>query len=276
MLSDVLACREDEVHERLFCEALSTGWNVCRAAASAGVTAHIWDRAMESFYADSDAFVFKLVVSHLSAASKEIDRRVIRVVTEMHPAGLGHRLLTLGDGIGSDTVYFARAGFSVTYADYPGLSASVARWRTARLGPTADVSFVLAPEQPVRGTFEIVICREVLEHVPDPLGLAAVIAGAAVDGGVAVVTESFARVEPCFPTHLASNLVWSGHTHELFSRCGMGLIAAGPGGRPLVFRKGCRPDPRVVRALWWGQDRTVPRVARKVGRLVRGLLGAEN
>lgn len=116
------------------------------------------------------------------------------------------------------------------------------------------------------------ICWEVLEHAPDPPGLAAAIAGAVGDGRVAAVTVTLARVGPCVPTHLASNLVWPGHTHEHFSGCGMGLIAAGPSDRPLVLRKGCSPDPRVVRALWWGQGRMAPRVARRVGRLVRGLL----
>lgn len=141
MLSEVLACREDEVHERLFCEALSPGWNVCRAAASVGVTPHIWNRAMEDFYTNSDAFVFELVVSHLSPASEEIDRRVIRAVTEVHPVSVGHRLLALVGGIGSGTVYFA-VPESLSLAPLsPGhLQASRAgvrrRWGRRRMGPS--------------------------------------------------------------------------------------------------------------------------------------------
>lgn len=141
MLSEVLACREGEVHERLFREVLSPGWNVCQAVASADVTPHIWNRPMENSYTNSEAFAFELVVSHLSLANEEIDRCVIQAVTEMHPAGLGHRLLALVDGIGSGTVYFAMPDSLPPTRITPGrLQASRAdvrrRWGRRRMGPS--------------------------------------------------------------------------------------------------------------------------------------------
>jgi hypothetical protein len=129
-LSNVVRLPASEVHERLFREAMQTGWNVRSAAEAFGVTPHIYNETMEEFYRQTDAFVFELAVVHQHPACIEIDRRVVEVV-EVNAATRGPRpsILLLGDGIGSDSCRFAAAGYRVTYFEFRGVSATLATTR---------------------------------------------------------------------------------------------------------------------------------------------------
>lgn len=73
-VSQVLHLRKEEVQERLFYETLETGWNVSRAARAFGVTPHVYNKRMEEFYKQTDAFVFDLLVGHLNRYCQEIDQ----------------------------------------------------------------------------------------------------------------------------------------------------------------------------------------------------------
>lgn len=58
--------------------------------------------------------------------------------------------------------------------------------------------------------------------------------------GIAIITESFDRVETYFPTHLKSDLRYSGKTRSLFQSQGFILVDTHPDFRSLVFAKGLR------------------------------------
>ena len=54
--------------------------------------------------------------------------------------------------------------------------------------------------------------------------------------GLAVVTESFSRVEDRFPTHLASNQKYAGKTDQLFVEEGFVLLESYPGETPRISK----------------------------------------
>jgi SAM-dependent methyltransferase len=267
-LERVLGIPAAEVHERLFREALEIGWNVSRAAHAAGVTPHVYDDRMEAFYKQTDAFVFELVAVQCTPYSREVDRRVVKALEAGCPRP--SRVLTLGDGIGSDSLRCASLGHQVTYMEFEGLSSSLARFRFQRSGRQDRIAVCHDPAKLPTGAFDAVVCREVLEHVPDPPALVRSIGSYLVPGGLAVISESFGMVAPAFPTHLAQNLKFQGRTDDLFFDAGFGPVTSFPDDKPLVFRKEAEPGrarPRRLRRKRPLQD-SVRAMGRRILRLI--------
>ncbi len=225
-----------EAHMRLFAEALEHGWNVQRSACDFGVTPHEYDDRMQKLYENTDSFVFELIATHLRKHSHVIDRRVAKAIRECgREKG---EILLYGDGIGTDSLRFAHAGYEVTYFDFAGPSADFARYRFQQAGLENEIKMLHDPDEISQESYDMLICREVLEHVPAPLSLISDLRGYLKDGGLAVVTESFGRVEPHLPTHLASNAEYEGKTVELFVEEGFRYLSVFPDvPRPVVFKK---------------------------------------
>jgi SAM-dependent methyltransferase len=265
-LRGVLALPAEEVHERLFREAVLTGWNVTRAAAAVPrFVPHVYTPEMEAFYAESDAFVFELAVIHQNRYCIEIDRRVGDAVVEAYPPGSGARILVLGDGIGTDSLRFALAGYATTYFEFEGYSSALALHRFARAGIRDEIEIIHDLDSIPEGHFDVVINREVLEHVPRPGEVVRNIWRYLKPHGLAVVTESFGRVEPDFPTHLAENARFAGQTPRLFVDAGFRVVRIPPDARPMVFRKTTTADSARYRTL----PRQPSRFRRALRRVVR-------
>lgn len=272
LLCSVLSLEAEVVHERLFREAVQTGWNVRQAARAFGLEPHVYNGEMERFYSETEAFVFELMVTHMGEACRVIDRRVGEAVAGV-AVDLGRPLeiLALGDGVGTDSLRFAAGGHRVTYFEFEGYSSAVALRRFSRMGLGDAITPIHRVEEVPRGAFDVVINREVLEHVPDPHGVVDDIWGYLRPGGVAVVTESFERVEPSFPTHLRENLRYSRQTPRIFVETGFRLVALYPGGRPMVFQKVDREDPSRFRSLPRARGGFLGRALRRASALVRGV-----
>ena len=102
----------------------------------------------------------------------------------------GARALDVGCGGGLVSEALARAGASVTGIDLAEGMIEVARLHAAAHGLAIDYRVAcaetLAAEQP--GTFDIVTCMEMLEHVPDPEAMLATLATLARPGGSVFVS----------------------------------------------------------------------------------------
>lgn len=236
-VSHVLKLGEEEVWERLFNEALQTGWNVSRAAGAVGVTPHIFDKRMEKFYSQTDAFVFELLVGHLNQSCKEIDRRVSVTIQRHFDGRKNLKILVFGDGVGTDSLRLAAVGHRTTYFEFEGASSAMASYRFQRLGLGSRITVLHKIDEIPREWFDVVICREVLEHVPDPLSIITSIRKCLKWDGIAIITESFSRIEPTHPTHLARNEKYDGRTEWLFVRAGFHFLYSFPSKRPMVFQK---------------------------------------
>ena len=139
-LLEVLERDKEDIQSALFYEALETGTNVRQAAEEFGITPHVYNDVMTRFYSETDAFVLELAVVHMREACKEIDRRVIQAVSNVSD---GKRILCLGDGIGTDSLRFAGAGFDTLHVLH-SVASHVLRHPAVSKRSTNSTIFLLA------------------------------------------------------------------------------------------------------------------------------------
>lgn len=271
-VSQVLDLPEQEVQRRLFYEAIETGWNVSKAARTFGVTPHVYNRRMEEFYKQSDAFVFELLVGHLNRYCQEIDQRVAQAIDSRFGERKALRILVLGDGIGTDSLRFAAMGYDVTYFEFEGYSSALAAYRFRREELNDRITMIHNLKDIPTQQFDVLICREVLEHVSDPPAVIDNIWGYLGDNGIAIITESFGRVEPEFPTHLTENKKYDGKTEFLFVKTGFRLLKSFPDRRPMVFQKTRKSDKSRFKSLVCQRQYVVRNTIRRVGRRLLRLI----
>ena len=100
----------------------------------------------------------------------------------------GARVVDVGCGGGILTETLAAAGASVVGMDQSELTLAVARRHAARSGLAIDYRLQTVEQLAAReaGTFDVVTCLEMLEHVPDPAAVVAACARLLKPGGHAI------------------------------------------------------------------------------------------
>jgi len=226
--------------ERLAGEMLIEGYNVVSDFLRLEVGAPwIWSQRMADFYSISDAFVYELLVWHHKPWRAAWRQQVASQIKRLFPDG--GAILCMGDGIGYDSLSIAQASpeARVTSFELPGHSSAFAAklFDDARLARAiASVGDSGALRQ---GECDVVLSFHVLEHLPAPLTMVRDIASYLKPGGYALIAEAFSSVEPCKPTHLASNLQYAGRTISLFEKEGLAFEGMLPNWT-CVFRKNAR------------------------------------
>ncbi len=234
-LAAVTGLEKEEVLRKLVSEYYRTGSNVVADAKKIGLDYHIFNEKMEEFYKKTNAFLFELAVTHQSPLCRQIDEKIMKSLLELRGGRPNNKLLVLGDGIGSDSLRFSALGFDVTYFEFEGYSSALAKRRFARTN--FQIKHISDLDRIPSNNFDFVVCREVLEHVSDPVAVIASINRYLTNNGYAIITESFERVEPDFPTHLQSNLKYAGKTVSMFVDSSFKFAGTIDDERPFIFQK---------------------------------------
>jgi SAM-dependent methyltransferase len=221
---------------------------------------------MEAVYHESDAFVYACAATHLTHYCQEVDRRVADAVEKQFPDRRNLRILAFGDGIGTDSLRFAAIGHDVTYFEFEGFSSALALRRFCRMNLQDRTRILHSPEEIPLEEFDVVICREVLEHVVNPPSLIENLRGYLRDSGIATITESFDRVEASLPTHLAENRKYAGETERLFVTTGFRFLYSYADKRPMVFEKALASDRSRFSSLRRDRTGVIQGAIRQVGR----------
>ena len=219
----------DEVEQRVWMQALEPGSNVLEEVARFGVTPHEYDARMARLYREGVGFIFETMVFWAkpmrSRWSAEALDRIRRYAERTHRRLDEVEVLVLGDGAGNDSLLFARHGLRVHYFDVPGSRTFEFAMRRFeyygllgnRIRPVPDYASCL------ERTYDVVVCFEVLEHLPEPVQAIADIGAMVTRGGVALITEDFGNIVARLPTHVRTSATLAGKTPFLFLKRGMAL-----------------------------------------------------
>lgn len=239
-LVELTQLSENEVKERVWMEALNRTWNVPKAAKDFGVDFHIYNEKMEEFYRKTDAFIFELMVESCREGKIKVLEKIKERIGLMQKGRLN--ILMFGDGVGSDTIYlhsFFGETSNFWYFDIPeSKTYEFAIKRFKKRGMSLKICGNI--DELPQNFFDVIVCLEVLEHLPNPLELISRISIYLKNGGKVFITESFDSVTDNFPTHLKSNLRYSGYTPLLFMKNNLVLTyypTEEPVGRPMEFTK---------------------------------------
>ena len=87
-----------------------------------------------------------------------------------------------------------------------------------------------------KNQYDVVICLDVLEHVPDPPEFVKTITSYIKLNGHLIVHAPFYQIRPSTPTHLKSNRKYSG-SMRLYEQQGLKLVDGESAWVPIIFKK---------------------------------------
>ena len=221
---------------RLCKERDNPGINVSDALRQYGIRPYIWTDKLTEFYSQTDAFLYELIVWNLNKHK----RRMRKCIGKYLYKNLGQHLniLTVGDGLGVDSIYLTRAGHHVTYFETSAYAQTFAKMLFADC--TKDINFLNDPNQIPKNSYDVVICLDVLEHIPHPHELVKTITSYLKLNGHLFVHAPFYQIRTNTQTHLKSNRKYSGSL-RLYEKHGLKLVDGELFWNPITLKKiSCR------------------------------------
>lgn len=221
-------------------EVFNPGINVKQEALNFEIDFHIYNEKMENFYKNAYGFIIETSVESLREGKrnvlKTIKRRIYHFMNENEHK---HRIniLMMGDGVGEDTKFLYEHFMEMAnffYFDVPGSKTyDFAQMNFKK--HEVDLELIHKYEDIPQDFFDVIVCLEVLEHLPDPERSLEGFKNFLKYNGVVLVTESFGNVTSNFPTHLKSNKQYDGKTPFMFFKHGL-LLQYYSKDWPLLFR----------------------------------------
>ena len=239
LIADASGVSQEEASRRLEAERRHPGRAVAADFAARGGDRYTAGPAMDAFYGATDAFLYELAVWNRNRLKHGMRQWIGR-----HLARVGRALdiLSIGDGLGFDCLYWHRKGHRVTYFELPGTSERFAQNLFARSG--VEIPMLNDPAAIATDRFDALTCLDVLEHVPDPPSMVRSLASYLRPGGLLYVSAPFFLILPWYPTHLRSSRRYAGRL-SLYRQAGLKLVGGRPGWDPIVLQKPGGDDANV-------------------------------
>ena len=213
----------------------------------AGLTPHVWSDELESFYRDAPPSLTGYVVWNRRPEKQGMRDWIGDYLARESRASL--KVLTIGDGAGFDSLYLAQRGHEVTYSELAKGCIAFARRIFELSGQPVDI--VIDLDEIPRESYDVVLCLDVLEHVPNPPEFVAQLAGYLRPGGQLIVHAPFFFVTYHNPTHLRANRRYSGDLAQLYTRNGLYLVDGRFLWDPIALRKPAADGSVSRRRRFW-------------------------
>lgn len=141
------------------------------------------------------------------------------------------KILSIGDGLGVDSIKLTQCGFDVDYMDY---DASLMTEIAKANAKGTNLKFV----KEIKKKYDVVICLEVIEHVPDIFSFIETLNDAIKPNGLLFISECFDGIRDFWPSHLLANEKYASSLFLLllpyFELVGFNR---NPYGKPYIFSK---------------------------------------
>jgi SAM-dependent methyltransferase len=172
----------------------------------------VTSRQIERFYRETDAYLYELLIDGENPFRKVTRDAMMEALRKIG----ARRVFEFGGGIGTDAMWFTRAGLQWTYYDLPGgQTFRFASWRFQK--QQVPVTVVTHPGQSRDN--DAVISVEVFEHLPNLLAALRDINRVLRLGGLLIFTESFGKTER-HPLHLTRTAIQGRFLNELVRAAG--------------------------------------------------------
>jgi len=234
-LSEITGQPVDKVKKRLSREGHDLGITVREELQAWKIEPYEWTDRLIEFYKQSPAFMYETFVYNSLESKRAFRRRIVDYIGASSRPSQTQEVLLYGDALGLDSAFLARCGYRTSYYELGKLSLQFAS-RVFELNRVNVNIYERAGSLP-QEAFDVVICLDVLEHVPDPPSLVRELAGYRRLGGRLIIHAPFWYIHPAVQTHLRSNLTYSGDLRRLYLSAGLRPIDAGMLWYPIVLMK---------------------------------------
>ncbi len=223
----------DQVARQFIEENASIGYTVWSELTKRGITPYRWSGELENFYVETTAFLFESVVWNRSSLKHELRQWITAFLKSNYDRPI--KILVFGDGLGFDSAHFAGAGHNTSYFEVSERAILFASKVHEACGQ--QVELLTSIEQVRSKSFDVVVCLDVLEHVPDPAGLVQLLSSILSPDGRLISHAPFWYLAPSVGTHLAANRKFSGDWKSLYHPAGLRPIDASLFWSPIVLAK---------------------------------------
>lgn len=183
---------------------------------------------MDAFYTNTDAFIFEL-----SAWHSTYERHIWKINMVNHfnyyvTSNKKLKILMIGDGIGYDSLYIynyliSNNEFELNYFEFDN-SKSFKFAKNLFLDKKANINMIGQLDLIRKNYYDIIVCLDVLEHVPNPEVVIKNFFDYLNGGGVVYVSEGFKSIVLLRPTHLKCNMRYVGNLIKMFSNKGFCFV----------------------------------------------------
>jgi SAM-dependent methyltransferase len=233
VLADLTVQDKADVQRRFEREQRDPGVTVREALAEWHLQPYVWHDSLSSFYHQTDAFLFETLIWNRNPVKNQMRQWIGEYLERDMPGPT--RVLTFGDGLGIDSHYLAQAGHAVDSFEVSEKCIRFAEVFGERMG--TSLTFIKHQDHIAQESYDVVVCLDVLEHVPDPKGMVRQLATYLKPGGRLIVHAPFWFIHPSVVTHLAANRTYSGDLRRLYRPAGLRPIDGQFFWSPIVLEK---------------------------------------
>ena len=246
LISEVMGKPTDWTRNLLYQEELNLGQYHRREFKEWGIEPFVWSHELAEYYRRTDS-----AVSGQPTWNRRKEKLQIRqwIGSYLQRATEGaQKILLVGDGAGFDSLYLSQCGHHVTYSEEGEMNIALAR-KIFELN-RAPIEVVTKVDALPSESFDVVVCLDVLEHVSDPPQLVSLMTRLVRPGGKIIVHAPFFFVSPMNPTHLKSNIQYSGNLSRLYGSSGLVLVDGRLLWDPIVLAKPAAGATHPRRFFW--------------------------
>jgi len=229
-----------EVIEGLLLEEHDFPANVPKAFRESNAPLNLWTPELLTFYQNTNSFLFETFVWNRHPLKLGIRAWLASIIQSYSDQKL--KILCYGDGLGFESAFLAGYGHDVTYQEVSKPAIEIAR----QIFEMNDVTVTIEtdPANITPESFDVIVCCDVLEHLPDPPAQVVEFETWLKPDGLLIINAPFFLVNDLFPTHLRSNLKYAGDHRKLYRPSQFELLAGTFMWLPVAFGKQSSAETR--------------------------------